>query len=144
MMTGIFNSKRDREEIVERVAAAVNSGDFELVEKAIRRGWIDPNMEMSNGRALLAMVARKCPLHTVELLVAKGAKIDSVSLITAVVAGRANVVRFFLEKGADTTERMGTGFDALDYANFYEHKEIAEMIKADRARHIATLQRNAK
>jgi len=49
-------------------------------------------------------------------------------LITAAAEGYAEMVALLLQYGADATKTSKSGNTALDYANFYDHHEVAEVL----------------
>jgi hypothetical protein len=113
---------------------AIEQGFHSLVELLARN---EPDQDIKN-KALNQAVEKK-RLDLVQLLVSTGAEIRSVPLIDVLLTWEPNLIRFFLEQGADTVanapfavafaERIRTALRPfVDYRQ--AHPELSEKMQA--------------
>ena len=74
------------------------------------------------------LLFERCPEGDAEEMLSKETKSGSTPLLSAAGTGRAEVVRFLVEKGADITRRDGDGASAYDLAKAAHSTEIMAMV----------------
>jgi uncharacterized protein len=112
----------------------VREGDTKAVELFLKAGF-HPDARDKHGVPLLCLAARNKHRSVIEILVEKGARIDLQSedrgyspLMDAAHAGSADLVKLFLERGADANLLSKDGQTALVIAVGRNDVEVARLL----------------
>ncbi|MDI1227883.1 MAG: ankyrin repeat domain-containing protein [bacterium] len=95
------------------------------------------------GNTALGWAADQGHLHSVQLLLERGAKIDEPNslgwspLVNAIVSNHGAIVELLLEKGASVTVKDGSNRTPLDNAVNYKVKAMAELLNKHAAKQAA-------
>jgi hypothetical protein len=118
----------------DSLAQCAREGDTKAVELFLRAGF-HPDSHDKYGVPLLCLAARGKHLAVVELLLGRGAQVDLQSedrgysaLMDAAQAGSADLVAFFLEKGAKPDLTSKDGQTALVVAVGRNDAEVARLL----------------
>ena len=109
--------------------------DLARMETMLTAG-IDPNTETSTGNRPLLIAAKKKNPRLLELLIARGAKLDAAdhygltALMAAASMGLAPNVRVLISAGANVNARDGKGSTPLIWATISGHPQVVEILLA--------------
>jgi hypothetical protein len=107
--------------------------DLTRMENMLKAG-IDPNTETSTGNRPLLIAAKKRNPKLLELLIARGAKVDAADrygqtpLMAAASMGLAQNVRVLISAGANVNARDGKGSTPLIWATISGHPQVVEIL----------------
>lgn len=130
-------TEEERQKYLERILCqTVVSGNEVRLTEILRSGQLPDNLECvcnEKGHTPMQFAVGNNDLFTVEVLVAAGAKIDSLSLIVAVDKDFLELVELFISRGTDlcvTFENSSRGVPASRYAQSDAMKEM--LVAAER------------
>jgi len=106
-----------------------------MAEYLISKGG-DPNEVDGDKISLLAWATISNRLSTVQMLLAHGAKLDSVDRFgmtpllyaASINHGDTSVMEKLIAAGADTSAKTKEGLTALDLAKRYDHEDMAKVL----------------
>lgn len=134
----------DKKIPTERVASTPNFwtplsyasfiGNLPAVKLLVKKR-ADVNYKDANGQTPLILAAISGNIEAIEILLQAGADINATdinsntALIHASSVGNTLTVKYLVEKGCDLTPAHNQQ-NALDFALFYQHKEIIDYLKS--------------
>jgi uncharacterized protein len=120
----------------DSLAQCARDGDTKAVELFLKAGF-PPDIHDKYGVPLLCLAARGKHLAVAEVLLARGAQLDLQSedrgyspLMDAAQAGSADLVKLFIDKGADPNLKSKDGQTALVVAVGRNDAEVAKLLVA--------------
>jgi len=132
----------DKKIETERVAQTINLwtplcyasfiGNAEAVKSLIEKG-ANINYKDGNGQTPLILASITGNIEEIKILLQAGANVNdadinnSTALIHASAAGNLLTVKYLIENGCELDSKSG-GQNALDFAIFYQHKEIIDYL----------------
>jgi len=132
----------DKKIQTERVAPTTNFwtplcyasfiGNAKAVKLLIAKG-ANVNYKDSNGQTPLILASYSGNIEEIEILLQAGGNINEVdidnstALIHASAQGNLLTVKYLIEHGCDLESKNG-GQNALDFARFWQHKEVVEYL----------------
>ena len=114
---------------------ALTRGDYEAAQKSIEQGADIEAKDPGTGASVLHFAVMKGRQALIELLVARGADINSrtkngtTPLHTAALYGQAEAVEYLVGKGADINAQSVSGATPLQLATAANDKKIAARLK---------------
>ena len=115
------------------IHGAADGGDIEAVKKFLAAGT-DVNVMDNMVRTPLHRAAENDRKQVAELLIAEGADVnakgdDGTPLQFAAIVGSGEIVELLIANGADVSAKDNDGKTPLDWANQYNHTEIANLLR---------------
>ena len=118
------------------VVSAAAAGEIHLVDYLLEHG-VDVNTRAPNGESPLGAAAAAGQMEVARLLLARGARLDSRTLITlntplieAAQMNRTEMVKLLLDHGANLNAKDVMDRTALDWARENGNPQMADLIRA--------------